>query len=145
MTTLVENISVRGMTKEIIIGIPLILSWLILSILNFGSEKYPIELIPLYVVLLIFIQTRSRVEINNNHIKISTLLSRVLGSTTRSIDSIHSIQVKETKYNFTFWFILLGLLFFVLFLFGMIREVPIEKLNQNLFWIVFLFGMGYFT
>jgi hypothetical protein len=119
MTTLAENISVRGMTKEIIIGIPLILSLFILSILNFNfwSENYPFELIliVLYVVLLIFIQTRSRVEINNNHIKINTLLSRVLGSTTRSIDSIHSIQVKETKTNWAFLFILLGLLFFFCF------------------------------
>ncbi|MCZ7357021.1 MAG: hypothetical protein O8C66_13485 [Candidatus Methanoperedens sp.] len=150
MTTLTENISVRGMTKEAMIGITLILSWFILY---FGSEykhffeKYPFELILLYIVLLTFIQTRSTVEINNNHIKISTLLSRVLGSTTRSIDSVHSIQVKEKKtHKLAIWLIvLMGLLWFFTFLVDIIRGVPIEKLNQNLLWIVFSFGLGYFT
>lgn len=150
MTTLAENISVRGMIKETIVGITLILSW---GILYFGSEykhffeKYPFELILLYTVLLILILTQSTVEINNNNINISTLLRRVLGSTTRSVESIHSIQVKEKKtYKLTFWLVvLLGLLWFVIFLFDMITEAPIEKLNRSLLWIVFSFGLGYFT
>lgn len=150
MTTLAENISVKGMTKETIIGIALILSW---GILYFGSEykhffeKYPFELILLYTVLLIFILTRSTVEINNNYIKISTLLSRVLGSTTRSVDSIHSIQVKEKKtYKLAFWLVVLaGLLWFFTFLFDIITGAPVEKLNRSLLWIVFIFGLGYFT
>jgi hypothetical protein len=150
MTTLAENISVRGMTKETIIGITLILSW---GILYFGSEykhffeKYPFELILLYTVLLIFILTRSTVEINNNNIKIMTLLSRVLGSTTRSADSIHSIQVKEKKtYKLAFRLVVLaGFLWFFTLIFDIITGAPVEKLDRSLLWIVFSFGLGYFT
>ena len=150
MTTLAENISVKGMTKETIIGITLILSW---GVIYFGSEykhlfeKYPFELILLYTVLLIFILTRSRVEINNNYIKISTLLSRVLGSTTRSVDSIHSIQVKDIKaYKLAIWLAAIaGLLWFLIFIFDIITGAPVEKLNRSLLWIVFSFGLGYFS
>ena len=171
---LLEKTPLEGLTKEALIvkiyNVALVFFIFIYMILTLITYSYnsPLcyELKPelIYVLLLIlyfimailhFIQSHSTIEISTNCIKVDTLFHRITGSTTYSLESIHSIQVKDNeiyRLNYKFVFIIAIPLLFIFFSLPFIFQLigmPLKNviILYILFFclIIFLFSTGYYS
>ena len=136
-----------GITKETVIGISIILILILFYFLRFSSffESYSIYLILLSVVLLPLIVSKARIEINDGCIKVKTILSPFMGSTTHALTSVDSVEVRKNKvsrlaYRFSF---LLGILWLFMFFLHLMDGAPRVEIIESLMWIIVSFGFGY--
>lgn len=142
-----EDAYFMGITKETVIGISIILILILFYFLRFSSffESYSIYLILLSVGLLPLIVSKSRIEINGGCIKVKTMLSPLMGSTTHALASVYSVEVRKNKvsrlaYRFSF---ILGILWLFMFFLHLIDGAPRVKIIESLMWIIVSFGFGY--
>ena len=138
-----------GMVKEGIIALIFVLAVFLLSVAsgyNSFFYNYGTAIILLSVLLLQFVVSRATIEINNKNIKVRTMFYQIFGTTTRSLESIRKVQVQSNKiYRFAYWgLFLVGTLWLILFFWSLFAGKPLKDLNQNLLWVVFSFGYGYF-
>jgi len=143
-----KNTYVAGLGKETIIGITLTLA---ISALYFRSEdssiffNYGIELMLFFTVLMVYAMSRSNVEINSKYIKVNTMLQWILGSTTRTLDSINTIKVQKNEFHrLGHWgLFIVGTLWLFLFLSDIFAGETVAELIQSFFWVFFCFGYGH--
>ena len=69
------------------------------NFLRFSSffESYSVYLILLSVVLLQLIVSKAGIEISDRSIRVKTILSPFMGSTTHALTSVDSIEVRKNK------------------------------------------------
>lgn len=98
-----KNAYVMEITKETVIGISMVLILILSYFLRFSFffESYSVYLILLSVVLLQFIVSKASIEISDRSIRVKTILSPFMGSTTHTLTSV--IQLKYGKIKFHDW------------------------------------------
>jgi len=145
-----KNTYVAGSRKEIAIGLFSILSIFILyHTLEYNSffSKYGVELIMFSIVLLLFVISRSSVEIDNKYIRVGTIFQWIVGLTTHTLDSINTVTVQKKNnklYRLEYWALfIIGILWLFRFFSDIYAGKAIDDLTLGLIWIVFCFGYGY--
>ncbi|MBA1341744.1 MAG: hypothetical protein C5S40_06335 [ANME-2 cluster archaeon] len=145
---LLKNTYVAGLRKETVIGLLFAFTVFVLyHISGYDSffHKYGVELIIFSTVLTQFIISRSSVEINSKYIKVSTILQRILGSKTYTLDSINTVQVQKNKlYRLVYrGLFIVGIFWLFTLLSQTYAGETMEDLTRSFIWVVFCFGYGY--
>ena len=148
---ILENTYVAGVgiVKEGIIAIIFFVTVFLISITSGYNSfffNYGTAIILLSVLLLPFVASRTTIEINDKNIKVRTMFHRIVGTTTRPLESIQKVYVQSNKMHKFAYFglFIVGTLWLILSLWSLFEGKTLRELNQNLAWIVFSFGYGYF-
>jgi len=98
---LLKNDYFMGITKEIVIGISIVLILILSYFLRFSSffESYAIYLILLSIVLLQVIVSKASIEISDRNIRVKTILSPFMGSTTHALTSVDSVEYEKIMFH----------------------------------------------
>lgn len=144
---MLKDAYLMGITKETVIGISIVLILILFYFLRFSFffESYSVYLILLSVVLLQLIVSKAGIEISDRSIRVKTILSPFMGSTTHALTSVDSVEVRKNKvsrlaYCFSF---ILGMLWLFMFFLHLMEGAPRVKIIGSLMWIIFSFGFGY--
>ena len=145
---LLKNCYAAGLRKDTFIGLLFAFTVFVLyHISGYDSffHKYGVELIMFSIVFTQFIISRSSVEINSKHIRVSTIFQRILGSTTYTLDSINTVQVQKNKlYRLVYrGLFIVGIFWLFTLLSQTFAGEPMEELTRSLIWVFFCFGYGY--
>ncbi len=136
-----------GITKETVIGVSTILILILFYFLRFSSffESYSVYLILLSVVLLQLIVSKAGIEISDRSIRVKTILSPFMGSTTHALTSVGSVEVRKNKVSrlACYFLFLLGILWLFMFFLQLMDGAPRVKIIGSLMWIIVSFGFGY--
>ena len=143
-----KNTYVAGSIKETVIGLLFAFTVFVfyhISGYDSFSYKHVVGLLMLSIVFTQFIISRSSVEINSKYIRVSTIVRRIFGSTTHTLDSINTVQVQKNKlYGLVYWALfIVGIFWLFLLIFQIFIGETMEYLTFSLIWVVFCFGYGY--
>ena len=144
---MLEDAYLMGITKETVIGISIVLILILFYFLRFSSffESYSVYLILLSLVLLQLIVSKAGIEISDRSIRVKTILSPLMGSTTHALTSVDSVEVRKNKVSrlACYFFFLLGILWLFMFFLHLMDGAPRVEIIGSLMWIIVSFGFGY--